>query len=372
MTDWFIGDLLTGRISTYIPVQSGSWSVAINEAGSVSVSVPLTDPDVRALGLGNVATVAKSFLGVAENGVILAAGPLWTHEYDKDNHATLQLTAAGMWSYFDHRVLIPVLASGQTPFDVETYFESASLTTIAKRLVQQAQTHTNGNVPVVLPAEVAGTEEREYQGADLTLVGDALKDLTSVENGPEIDFLPRFKTDRRYVEWVMRVGTPTQPQLSGMTTHVWDYGITQTTIRGLKVQKDGSKLQGRAWGQGGSASDATMFSQYTNTNLLTQGFPLLELVDASRTVDEQYQLDAYVRENARTGSKPTEFWTFQVQANQSPRIGEFNKGDYCVVKMRGDYYLPDGEYRRRITNLSGDQDGKWVSVTTGETYALTN
>lgn len=371
MTDWFIGDLLTGRVSTYLPVKSGNWSTAINDAGSVNVSLTLADPDVRALDLRNVATVGKSFLGVAENGVILNAGPIWAHDYDKDS-SELQLTAAGMWSYFDHRVLIPVLTGTQTPFDVETYYEQVSLTTVARRLVQQAQSHTNGNVPVVLPAEIAGTEDREYQGADLTLVGDALKDLTSMENGPEIDFLPRFKTDRRYVEWVMRVGTPSQPQLSGLTTHVWDYGIRQTTIRGLKVQKDGSKLQGRAWGQGGSASDATMFSQYTNSNLLAQGYPLLELVDASRTVDEQYQLDAYVRENARVGSKPTEFWTFQVQANQSPRIAEYAKGDYCLVKMRDDYYVPDGEYRRRITNLSGDQDGRWVSVTTGETYSLTN
>lgn len=370
MTDWFIGDLLTGRISTHLPVSKGSWSVEINSAGKISVTLPLTDPDIRALNLRNVATVGKSFLGVAENGIILEAGPVWTHDYSKDD-GTLTLNASGLWSYFDHRVLIPVLAAGQTPFDVDTYYENLSLTTIARRLVAQAQTHTNGNVPVVLPPEVSGTETREYQGADLQLVGDALSDLTAVEGGPEIDFLPRFKTDARYVEWVMRVGTPTSPMLAGPTTHVWDYGVGQTTIRGLNVKVDGSKLQGRGWGQGGSASDATMFSQYTNTNLLTQGYPLLELVDASRNVDEQYQLDAYVRENARTGSKPIEFWDFQVQADQSPRIGEFNKGDYCLVKMRGDLYVPNGEYRRRITNVSGDQDGRWVSVTTGELYSLT-
>ncbi|WIE60725.1 hypothetical protein DEI97_013340 [Curtobacterium sp. MCLR17_032] len=371
MTDWFIGDLLTGRISTHLQVSKGSWDVGINSAGSISITVPLTDPDIRRLNLRNVATVGKSFLGVAENGVILNAGPVWVQDYSKDV-GTLTLNASGMWSYFDHRVLIPVLAAGQTPFDVETYYENVSLTTVARRLVAQAQQHTNGNVPVVLPAEVSGTETREYQGADLALVGDALGDLTSVDGGPEIDFLPRFKTDPRFVEWVMRVGTPSQPQLSGLSTHVWDYGVGQTTIRGLNVKVDGSKLQGRAWGQGGSASDATMFSTYTNTNLLTQGFPLLELVDASRNVDEQYQLDGYVRESARTGSKPVEFWDFQVQADQSPRIGEFNKGDYCLVKLRGDLFVADGVYRRRITNLSGDQDGRWVSVTTGELYALTN
>lgn len=367
--DWFIGDLLTGRINTHLRVKDGSWSTAINDAGSISVTVPLTDPDLRALDLRNVATVGKSFLGVAVDGVILNAGPLWTHDWDRDS-GELQLTATGMWSYFDHRVLIPVLKATETPFDVETYYEGVSLTTVARRLVAQAQAHTGGNVPVVLPAEVAGTETREYQGADLQLVGDALNDLVAADNGPEIDFQPRFKSDTRYVEWVMRVGTPSQPQLSGTNTHVWDYGVGQTTISGLQVKKDGSKLQGRTWGTGGAAAASTMFSTYTNTNMLNQGYPLLELVDASRNVDEQTELDAYVRENARTGSKPIEFWSFKVRADQSPMLTEYGKGDFCVVKMRGDYYIPDGQYRRRITNLSGDQDNEWVSVTTGETYSL--
>jgi hypothetical protein len=38
--------------------------------------------------------------------------------------------------------------------------------------------------------------------------------------------------------------------------------------------------------------------------------------------------------------------------------------------MANDPYLPDGEYRRRITDMSGDADGKWVKITTGEVYAL--
>lgn len=373
MTEWLIGDLLTGRVITSLTVQQGNWSTGINEAGSLTATVTLTDPDVQALGLYNAATVGKSFLACVENGTIMEAGPIWTHDWDEDT-GKLQITAAGMWSYFDHRVLIPVLTAGQTPSDVETYYENVSLLTVARRLVQQAQTHTNGQVPIVLPAEVAGTETREYKGDDLPLVGDALADLTSAENGPEIDFRPRFKTDRRYIEWVMRVGTPTQPQLVGPSTHVWDYGTKQKSIRGLKTRRDGSKLQGRTWGQGGSAGAATTFSTYTNTALLTQGYPLLELVDSSRSVDEQSELDAYVRENARIGSKPIEFWSFQVQADQSPRIGEYAKGDYCLIKLRGSRYLPDSPpagCRRRITNLAGDQDGKWVSVTTGETYSLT-
>lgn len=369
MTEWFVGDLLTGNISTFIPVVSGSWSTAINEAGSLSVSVTLKDPDVRALGLGNVATVGKSYLAVVENGVVLNAGPIWSHEYSKDD-GSLTLAAAGLWSYFDHRVLLPVLVGSQTPLDVETYYENVSLLTVAKRLVQQAQTATGGNVPVVLPAEVAGTEEREYAGSDLNLVGDALNDLTSVENGPEIDFAPRWRVDRLGIEWVMRVGTPTQPQLSANTNHVWDYGVPQPTIKGLSVKRDGTKLVGTAYASSGSSSTAALYSTYRSSVLTGQGYPLLETVDSSRITDLQSELDGYARENARVGSKPIEFWSFSARADASPFVGEYSKGDYCTVKIRDDFYIPDGEYRRRITNLSGDQDGKWISVTTGEVYSI--
>lgn len=373
MTQWLIGDLLTGNVSTYFTPSSGSWDTAINEAGSLTVTVPLQDPDVRALDLRNVATVGKSYLAVVENDVIMNAGPVWQHQYSKDD-GTLQLTASGLWSYFDHRVLIPVLASGQSPFDVETYYENVSLQTVAKRLVQQARTHTNGNVPVVLPSEVTGTESREYQGADLGLVGDALRDLTAVESGPEIDFVPRWREGRLGIEWVMRIGTPTQPQLSGTSTHVWDYSTPQPSIRGLTVTKDGGKISGRGWAASGASSAGSMISVYTNSNMLTAGYPLLEVVEAAKEVDEQSDLDRYAIETARVGSKPTEFWAFEVRADESPFAGEYRKGDFCIVKIRHDYYIPDNTdpgYRRRITNLSGDQDGKWIKVTTGEVYSLT-
>lgn len=370
MTQWLIGDLLTGKVYTFFQPMSGSWETAINEAGSISAVVTLRDPDVRALDLQNVASVGKSYLAVVENDVIMNAGPIWQHQYSKDD-GTLQLTAAGMWSYFDHRVLLPVLAAGQSPFDVETYYENVSLQTVARRLVQQARWHTNGNVPVVLPSEVAGAETREYAGSDLALVGDALRDLTAVDGGPEIDFVPRWKTDRSGVEWVMQIGTPAAPKIVGSSAHVWDYSTPQPSVRGLSVSKDGAKISGRGWAASGASSAGSMISVYTNASMLSAGYPLLEVVDAAKSVDEQADLDRYATETARVGSKPIEFWSFEVRADESPFVGEYRKGDYCVVKMRGDLYIPDGTYRRRITNLSGDQDGKWVKVTTGEEYSLT-
>lgn len=368
MTRYIIGDLLTGLKRVEFEVISGPWSNGIGEAGSVSCTVSTKDPVTRTKNLWNVGSVGLSYLAVIEGDSIMEAGPIWTQDYSKDDRK-LTFNAAGMWSYFDHRVLIPVLAAGQSPLDVETYYEGVSLATVAKRLVQQAQQATGGNVPVVLPREIAGSETREYQGADLASVGDALRDLSSTENGPEIDFAPRWNADRSGIEWVLKVGTPTQPELSSPSTHVWDYTVPKPSIKSLTTKKDGSKLSGTSFAMSGSSS---LYSIAQSPTLLNQGYPQLDVVDSSFVTDEQATLDSYAREKARVGSKPTEFWSFMVKADVTPKVGQFSKGDYCLIKIKDDDVIPDNTdgYRRRITNLSGDQDGKWVSVTTGEVYSL--
>lgn len=371
MTTYLLTDLLTGDILTEIQVVSGPWSTGINEAGSVAATVSLKDHATRQKNLRNVATVGKSCLVVVENDIPIEGGPIWVSEYSKDSQQAT-FTAAGMWSYFDHRVLIPLLAAGQSPLDVETFYENQSLTTIAKRLVQQAQAATGGNVPVILPAEIAGTETREYLGSDLGTVGEALNDLTAVEGGPEISFVPRYTADRTGIEWVMKVGTPEQPQISAASVSVWDYNVPDPSIKSLNEKIDGSKLTSTSWAMSGSSSSESLYSVYPSSLLTGQGYPALDVVGTYAT-DEQSELDGFARESARIGSKPISFWSFLAKANASPRVGEYSKGDYCRIKIKGDPWIPDATglgHRRRITNLAGDEKGQWISITVGEVYAL--
>lgn len=373
MTRYLIGDLRTGRRLLDLNVLTGPWKASLNEAGTVGATVTLRDPDMVQLVLRNAATVGKAFLAVVENDVVQEAGPIWVHDYDRDA-GTLELAAAGLWSYFDHRVLLPVLAAGQSPVGADTNLSGLSLGTIAKRLVQQAQRHTGGNVPIVLPGDEAGVHEREYLGADLALIGDRLAELTEVIGGPDIVFAPRFTSDRLGIEWVMRVGTNAKPQLSSQSVHVWDLAVPEPSVRGLKVRRTAEQLVGRQWATGGRNDDVVMTARHDVPTLVNAGYPLLEAVDSSHSsVSVQSTLDAYAREGARTGYKPIEFWSFQVRADVAPLVGEYQVGDYCRLKIGDDPYIPrntrDG-YLRRIVALSGDEQGRWITVTTGEVYEL--
>lgn len=384
MTEVFIGDLRTGKRLVPLPINKGSWSVELNAAGSISASVQLDTDDAEGLDLRSAATPGKSFLAWEENDTIQEAGPIWAHEYDKDS-CLLTLTAKGMWSYFDHRVLLQ-LAASMSPFfipdpsDTTKYIPNAalntnlanlSLGTIAKRLVQQAQAWTGGNVPVLLPDDESGVNERNYEAVDLPIIGDLLTDITNLENGPDIAFEPRRTADRQGVEWVMRVGTTARPRL-GVTDnpHRWDYSVAEPGVRKFTSSVSASKLTGRTWLTGGRSADVPLLVSGNSDTLVKAGFPLLELVDTSHSsVAIQATLQGYGNESVRTGWRPTEFWAFEVQGDAAPTVGEYRVGDMCRLVMGGDYYVNDGTYDRRIVSLSGDEKADWIKVTTGEVYA---
>lgn len=376
MTRIIIGDLRTGRKLQDVSVTKCSWSKPLNGPGSLGVTLTLRDPDIAALGLRNVATPGKAFLAILENDVVMEAGPIWVHDYNADTKE-LELAAAGLWSYFDHRVLIPVLAAGQSPVGADSNYAGLALGTIAKRLVQQARQHTGGNVPVVFQDDEADPRkesERNYLGAELGLIGDRLEQLTNVIGGPDIDFTPRLTADRQGIEWVMRTGSTTQPQLAAQQTHVWDMSVPESAVHRLRVRRTAEKMVGRAFAAGGRTADSVMTARYENPALTNAGYPLLEAVDSTHSsVSEQPTLDAYAMEAARTGYKPVEFWTFEVDAIATPRVGIYQVGDYCRLKIKGDPYLPDNVtdgYLRRIVSMSGDEQGRRIKITTGEVYSL--
>jgi len=378
MPRFFIGDLLTGRRIQNLNVLTGAWTATLNAAGSISCTVSLRDPINRELGLAELAAVGKSFLACAEGKTILNAGPLWVHDYD-DDAQTLSFTAAGMWSYFDHRVLLPVLA-GRLPTDPTTNTRwtkvsvdpddpwpvdtSKSYQGMVRGLVAQAQLETGGNVPVILPAEIPGSYERNYVGADVAMVGERIRQLTQVENGPDVRFPPRFTADMLGVEWPLLIGTPTQPLLFSPIDVTFRPSANKSSVSKLKVNVDGTNLLNRGFASGGRQSGESVAAVATSTALLTAGFPALDGVDTShQTISKDQTVTAYANELLLRGSKPIQKWSFTHNVSQEPFLGSFSEGDFANVRMHDNPYVTDGTHRMRITQISGDHTGNTVDLT---------
>lgn len=378
MTQFIIGDLRTGRDIHIIPAlgaKSGSWSTSLNDADTIEASFLLTDPDTRKLDLRSSAAACKSFLAVVENDVVMAGGPIWIHQYEK-NTATLQVSAKGMWSYFDHRVLVPMLAQTVPIVDpatrepnplMNTDYVNMSYGLMAKRLVQQARAHTGGNVPIVFQTDEPGTYERHYLGSDLGMVGEKLKDFTQLEGGIDIAFTPRLASDGLGVEWVLRTGTVAKPELSSQTIHLFDYSVDQPSVKDLSVTVDASNLTSRTWAVGGRSDDVTVIERADDPTLVNAGYPLLESVNTAHTdATVAATLRSYAAEDVRWGRTPVESWSFSAKADGDPKVGDYASGDWCDVAIRDDHYLPDATTRHRIAGLSGDHEGRWVKITTLE------
>jgi len=362
MVQWLIGDLRTGKRIQTLPVLSGSWSEVLNSSGDISCTTTLNDPVVARLGLRESAMPGKAFLAAVEGDTVLQAGPIWAHDWDVTTRH-LTLTGAGMWSYFDHRLVLPVLA-GRLPSDPTTDTNLiSSLQGIARALVAQAQSWTGGNVPVILPTEIVGTNVRNEAGANLALVGERLQQLTQVQGGPDIMFTPRFNTALDGIEWVMRIGTPDLPLLSSLQEVVFNVGLAKSSVSGLKVNVDGTLLGSQAFASGGRSAERVLISVSTDSTLTDSGFPLLDLVDSSHsTVEDVSTLQGYSDELVLRGRRPVQKWSFDHDVSRRPFLGGFNAGDFARVRITRDPYIEDGAYRLRILARSGDAVGRKVHL----------
>lgn len=362
---WWVGELRSGKMTTKLPVSGGQWQQVMDDAGQFSVTVALTDPDVVNLNLRGAAEPCRCFLMLAYNdaaGVewLVDGGPIWTHSYDAGTRQ-LSIGAAGLWSLFDHRFVLPVLAAGQSPAAATVSFAGLSLGGIATQLVGLAMSHPGGSLPVVLPTAETGTATRTYPGYSMTTVGQALRDLTQVQGGPEIQFVPRRNpVDGRYVQWVMRVGTTAQPLLTqGGADHVWDFTATRTSVQGLSVQLDGSQMAERVWVQGAGTDVSTLFGRADNLTLVNAGFPLLEALDSNHSgekgASDPATLAAYAQADVAADVGLVETWTAVVQRDDAPALPDYAVGDWCVFNLpTDDPYLDRTGLRCRVTGRQGD------------------
>jgi hypothetical protein len=374
-----VGDLLTGRRIQTVPAILGKWSSVLNRGGDVSCTVPLTDPATRRLGLAQSALPGKAFLAAVEGDVVLQAGPIWKHTYQNDTER-LTIDAGGLWTYFDHRVILPYTDTNPTDPATDTRFSDVvtdpddpgypwpddtrkSYQGIIRAYIEQAASWASGDVPVILPAEIPGDRERWEKGANLAFVGERIAALTAVLGGPDVRFAPRLTSDKLGVEWPVLIGTPTEPQLFSAQDVIFKVGIAGSSVSGLEYSVDATSLGSNAYASGGRGTDTTIISVASDPTLIDAGFPLLDIVDSSHgTVSEQDTMDRYASEAAQRGKTPIAAMSFYHDVSQRPLIGSFNVGDFASVSIRDNAYIAKGRYRMRITSLSGDEQGKRVFV----------
>lgn len=372
---YYVGDLRTGKIWRQVDLVGATFGVPFTDVGTLEGSFPLRSgewPSAR-----SDAAVAKSFLAVAyvdKHGdeTFIEGGPVWKSKFDDDS-GVLDIGAAGLGSYFDHRKVIPVLAAGDNPAEATVTYTGAQLALIAKRLVELAQTHTGGNLPIVLPddADLGGagtTHTRTYPGYELGWVGERLKQLSEVANGPEIQFVPQRKaSDLRYLEWVMRIGVdPSGLLIQAGTPWVFDRSVPKSPVRGIDVSADGTRIASRQWAAGQGEAEGRPIVAVDSPTLTDLGFALLEgEVTSTDNVATTDTLAGYAQGALAYSQTPIESWVVKVSRDGTPHVGQYRPGAWSTVVVRDHDYLYDGSYSMRILNVAGDETDS-VTLTMSE------
>ncbi|MCI2959560.1 hypothetical protein MN032_17890 [Agromyces atrinae] len=373
-TTVFGGDLRTGDILVRaIPASAASATETVNDAGEITCTVrlPMRDPVTHAVtDIVNQLIPGRSFIGIDVDGEIVNAGPIWTDTYDFESKK-LEFRAAGLWSYWDHRFVMQVLAGGQLPRDVTATW-TTSLRTQAKRLVQLAQSWTGGAVPVVFEADIAGTNEREYPGSDLITVGDALANLTRVIGGPDIAFRPRYRADRLGVEWVMMTGDPVLSQDGA--DHVWDISVPGASVKGASISRDATQLATHGYGTGDTIDDVELQAKASDSTLIDAGYPVLQASTSRSSVRELPTLQGHTTELVRSGIAPLETLSFAARVDRTPKASDVRAGDLAQINLGKHNPRKPGRHAFRIMSRTvrlGSPYVDYLCFPQRETYPVT-
>lgn len=360
--DVLAGEVTTGRRLTTLPILSASFSQTLGAAGEISAVIPLADPDVAARQREFFGQLEpwRCFLAVQVGQQILAAGPIVAHEYD-DTTGHLTVKAQGLRALLGKRDAVNNNASN--PQTSVLSYQSLSLGTIGKRLVQRTLNNPGGDLPIVLPEDESGGAERTYPGHERAKVGDLLDDLSGVDGGPEFAFAPRLTADGDGIEWVMRAGTTAQ-RLLVQTGDDWIFDTTtRGTVAGLSITSDAGNRVNSASVTGEGMDTATPIGRRANSGEWARGYPLLEETYSHSTASRQSTLNSWANSYLTAGSAPWTTWKLTVRRDESPLLGEYTAGDWCRVYVRaGHPMIPAGVHRARIASISGAVEDMNVNI----------
>lgn len=369
-TEFFVFEMLTGRRLLPLPASGGNWSIATNADDSLTCSIPARAAVTEQLNVWGSSPLARSGLLAVVDGVPVAAGPIWKRKYKQGS--SIELTAGGLRSYWDRRLLLPVDARGNPLVDAngdpitayDTNLSGISYGTMAKRYVELARLWPGGNIPMVLPpdeaAPVGKTREKKVAAIDLKKIRGLIDNLSGLEEGPDIAFRPRFAEDGLGIYWEMQTGTNANPRLGNPDPSLvtWHVGAPVGGAFDLEVEEDGTVLAEEVFAAGGRSKDAVLIARARDTTLATAGYPLLQAADTAHSdVTEITTMQSYANQGAAIGKYAASFWKMKVRAKER---GTLPLGDYWLGDMARiivdplEPVLPPGPYDRRIASIGGD------------------
>lgn len=366
-----IADLQTGVILADLPFDGVKYSTPLNDAGTFGASMLLDDKIAAKHNVRDLTTPGRRCFYAFRDGVPMYGGIVWSATYDSSSQQ-VGIGGADFWSYFDARKILPVLTGLDPNLTTEiatlvTDYDNLDQNVIARNLVALAQSHTGGDIGIDLDATFSGYfRDRTYYGYDLADVGEALRQLCNLIDGPDIRFI--VAADAASPGGVARrmvIGEPSLGQ-SG-SEHVWEYGRNLT---GYTWPRNGASMATRAFALGEGMEQGLKVAWSEDAGPYASGWPLMETEASYTTVREDTTLISHAEADQFAARQPIVLPTLQLRPGVAPHLGEYSTGDDARLIVQ-DRYWGDGVFPGDGLDTSIRIVDTQVSISSGSSEAVT-
>ena len=372
---YLVADLRTNAILAELPLHDVEFNKPLNASGAFSASWKLDrTPATLRVDPYDLTTPTRRVIYALRDDRPIWGGIIWTAEYDSEAD-TVRIGAGEFWSYFDHRKLVPVLdlaerADGTRAAPDPYYIAGLSVdlvdveqNDIARHLVQLAQAHAGGDIGVEVDDTSSGIwRTRHYYGHSLADVGETLRQLCNVIDGPDIVFDVAPGRDGR-IRRILRLGTPTLGQQG--SGHVWEYRADGGNVLRYSWPRDGTRMVTRAYATGDGVDLGTPIAVTEDRGALAT-WPLLESETLYSSVLEYDTLQGHADSDQHTGRLPVVLPRITVRGDVAPTAAEIDRGDDGRLVLAPDLWHRHGvDTAVRVVDMkfTPSQDAERVELT---------
>lgn len=330
----------TGNREGILPIENPPWARKLNASGMGQASFYVGDVDSTGMPGRYLSEPILRTLAFEESGVPVYAGIIWTRTYDRDA-GKVTVSYADLNSIFGKRLVAAYSSAGVQGTSVG--WNDLSLGTQVKRAIAQATTGTTFALPIIYPADVAGSADREYKGYHMPVAADVIEDLIETQYGPDVDFIPEYNS-----AGALRHRLVVDPAPSLL---VWNLTAPKDGALGLTVTEDANNVANHVIATGqGTEVDMLVRSAISGAS----PYPgLVKVVNASQETDGA-RLQAIADAELAANLTPTQQWSFGVVIGEEYKLSQLYPGAGVRAYMQGDPWMDDGFYYLRLIGFSGD------------------
>jgi hypothetical protein len=353
---YLLADLVTNQIIAELPLTGVSFTQQLNQAGTLQGHLLLSGVNASGLNVDTSTIPGRNAIYVDRDNVIVWGGVVWGREYNSTSQ-TLTITAREFISYFERRRI-----------NTTTAYTATDQLTIARNLIDNAQTQTYGNIGLVYNTRGQTTSgiliDRVYYSYELKSVFQAIQDLSRQTTGFD------FSVDVYYESGSIIKAFNTYYPKSGTSYSTSNPYAVVFNMPGNIVEyvypEDGSIAANKIYTLGAGSNEGKLISIATDSTKLTSGWALLEDQANYSDITDIDVLNDLATGRIRALSYPPTTVKVIVPAYEAPVFGTYKVGDSARLIITDSRFPNTLDFVYRIVGLSvqpGEDGPERVTVT---------